>query len=255
VRNSDHVVKFSLQIKFTNPLYCNQVLDDWDAAGDSEAEREKAKKAEEAKTKAQAEAAANKKSKTQRIAQHQAERARRKAEDDDYESEEEDEAERRERLRRTEQDADLRHAEDLFGDIGISSARKATTAGAAVVIDPKDPNNTVNISSLPLFNPVTKTQFEQLRTTLTPILAASSKRPHYALFLQELAKQLAKDLPSDQIKKVASTLTALSNEKMKEEKAAQSGGKKSKAQKTKTSLVASRQQTADVNTYEETFGE
>ena len=68
---------------------------------------------------------------------------------------------------------------------------------------------------------------------------------------------MAKDLPSDQIKKIASGLTALSNEKMKEEKAADRTGKKSKAQKTKVALVASRNTStaADVNAYDDDLGE
>ncbi|XDG06934.1 hypothetical protein ABKA04_006549 [Annulohypoxylon sp. FPYF3050] len=234
----------------------SDVLESWDAAEDSEVEREKAKKAEEAKAKAEAEAAANKKSKAQRIAEKKAERARQLAESDE-ESEDEDEAERRERMRRTEKESDLKHAEDLFGDAGISlsTGRKATTVGSAVPIDAKDPNKTVNLSSLPLFNPQTKLQFENLRNTIVPIISANSKKAHYALFLQEFAKQLAKELPSDQIKKVASTLTALGNEKMKEEKAADKGGKKTKAQKTKTTLVTSRANTADVGTYDDDFGD
>ncbi|KAI6085461.1 translation initiation factor eIF3 subunit [Hypoxylon rubiginosum] len=235
----------------------SDVLDSWDAAEDSEVEREKAKKAAEAKAKADAEAAANKKSKAQRIAEHKAERARRLAESDESEDEDEDEAERRERVRRTEKESDLKHAEDLFGDAGISlsNGRKATTVGSAVPIDPKDPTKTVDLSSLPLFNPQTKTQFENLRNTVVPIIGSNHKKAHYTLFLQEFAKQLAKELPSDQIKKIASTLTALSNEKMKEEKAAEKGGKKTKAQKTKTTLVTSRANTADVGTYEEDFGD
>jgi len=236
----------------------SDVLDSWDAAEDSEVEREKAKKAAEAKAKAEAEAAANKKSKAQRIAERQAERAAAKAngDDDDDDSEDETEAQKRERLRRTEKESDLRHAEDLFGNIGISSGRKATTAGSAVPIDAKDPTKTVDLSSLPLFNPATKLQFEQLRNVVGPLLAGSSKKPHYTLFLQEFTKQLAKDLPSDQIKKIASTLTALSNEKLKEEKAAEKGGKKSKAAKTKTSLagVSRGGGVADTHTYEEEDG-
>lgn len=236
----------------------SDVLDSWDAAEDSEVEREKVRKAAEVKAKVDAEAAANKKSKSQRIAEHQAERARIAAEDDETSDEDETEAERRERLRRTEQDADLKHAEDLFGDIGISNNRKAPLPGAAVVLDTKDPSNTVNLGDLPLFKPHTKTQFEQLRTTLTPIITANSKKAHYTLFLQEFAKQLAKDLPSDQIKKVASTLTALGNEKMKEEKAADKGGKKTKAAKTKTSLVASRANATPIesfDSYNDAFGD
>ncbi|OTA93606.1 hypothetical protein M434DRAFT_11428 [Hypoxylon sp. CO27-5] len=235
----------------------SDVLESWDAAEDSEVEREKAKKAAEAKAKAEAEAAANKKSKAQRIAEHKAERARRLAEDEEESDEEETESQRRERMRRTEKDSDLKHAEDLFGDAGISlsNGRKATTVGSAVPIDPRDPTKTVDLSSLPLFNPQTKAQFENMRNILVPIIGGNSKKAHYALFLQEFAKQLAKDLPSDQIKKVASTLTALSNEKMKEEKAAEKGGKKTKAQKTKASLVASRPNTTDVGAYDDAFGE
>lgn len=236
----------------------SDVLDSWDAAEDSEVEREKAKKAAEAKAKADAEAAANKKSKSQRIAEKLAAKARAAMESDQDSSDDETEAQKRERLRRTEQEADLKHAQDLFGEIGINNARKGTTAGTAVVVDPKDPNATVNIAALPLFNPNTKTQFEHLRNTLIPILASNSKKAHYTLFLQEFSKQLAKDLPSDQIKKIASTLTALSNEKMKEEKVAEKGGKKSKAAKTKTTLAGVSRgggAGADVSTYDDAFGD
>jgi hypothetical protein len=77
------------------------------------------------------------------------------------------------------------------------------------------------------------------------------------LFLQEFVKQISKDLPSEQIKKIASGLTTLSNEKMKEEKAAEKGGKKTKAAKTKTVLNASRDVgvRADTAAYDEDFGE
>jgi translation initiation factor 3 subunit J len=151
----------------------------------------------------------------------------------------------------------LKHAEDLFSAVGISNSRKATTAANAVVIDSKDPSATINLASLPLFDPKTKLQFETLRETLIPVLANNSKKAHYVLFLQEFTKQLAKDLPSDQIKRIASGLTTLSNEKMKEEKMADKGTKKSKAQKTKVALVASRNATTnpDVNAYDDDFGE
>ncbi|KAJ8126704.1 hypothetical protein O1611_g6935 [Lasiodiplodia mahajangana] len=91
---------------------------------------------------------------------------------------------------------------------------------------------------------------------MVPIIGANHKKAHYTLFLQEFAKQLAKDLPSDQIKKISSSLTALGNEKMKEEKAADKSGKKTKAQKTKTQLVASRPNTTDVGAYDDdAFGD
>ncbi|RDL34628.1 Eukaryotic translation initiation factor 3 subunit J [Venustampulla echinocandica] len=234
----------------------SDVLDSWSAAEDSEVEREKAKVVAERKAKAEAEEKANKKSKAQRLAEKQAERARRLAEESD-ESSEEDEKTRRERLRRTEQDSDLKHAEDLFGNIGISNNRKVTTAANAVVIDAKDPAATVDLTALPLFDPKTKLQFEKMRDTLVPLIGGNNKKAHYTLFLQDFAKQLAKDLPSDQIKKIASTLTALGNEKMKEEKLAEKGGKKSKAQKTKATLVATRNVAtgADTNAYDDDYGD
>lgn len=141
-------------------------------------------------------------------------------------------------------------------EFGINS-RKAVTAANAVVVDAKDPASTVDLTALPLFDPKTKLQFEKLRDTLIPVITSNSKKAQYVIFLQEFTKQLVKDLPSDQIKKISSGLTALSNEKMKEEKAADKGGKKSKAQKTKVALVASRNTTttADVNAYDEDFGE
>lgn len=223
------------------------MLESWDAAEDSEVEAEKAKKAAEAKAKADAEAAANKKSKAQRIEEKRMATMRRKAqEDEDSSSEDEDEAALRERLRRTEQDSDLKHAEDLFGNVGINKNRGAIKA--AVVADPSDPANAIDLSSLPIFNPSTKDQFLKLREALTPILAANSKKAHYTIFMQEFTKQIMKDLPSDQIKKIASGLTTLSNEKMKEEKAAEKTGKKTKAAKNKATLVANRDTSSRADT-------
>ncbi|KAH7136613.1 translation initiation factor eIF3 subunit [Dactylonectria macrodidyma] len=235
--------------KFDDEEDDSDVLDSWDA-DDSEAEAEKAKVAAAAKAKAAAEAAAKKVPKGERIAQLKAQRAVQAALDDDSGDEDETEAERRERLRRTEQEADLAHASDMFGDAGLSAGR-AKTKTAAVVVDKNDPTRTVDIAKLPLFDPKTKGQFEALRLTIGPVIAANSKKAHYSLFLQELTKTLARDMPSDQIKKLASGLTALGNEKMKEEKAADKGGKKTKAAKTKTSLVTGRANAADTHAYED----
>jgi len=224
--------------KFDDEEEDSDVLDSWDAAEDSEVEREKAKKAAEAKAKAEAEEKANRKSKSQRIEEHKAANQRRKQEEDDSSDEEEDEAEKRARLRKTEQDSDLRHAEDLFGDLQVTNTRNISKP--VTLADPKDPTSSINLSALPIFNPNTKDQFAKLREALVPLLAANHKKAHYTLFMQEFTKQICKELPSDQIKKIASGLTTLSNEKMKEEKAAEKGGKKTKAAKTKSTLNADR---------------
>lgn len=216
-----------------------QLLDTWEAAEDSEAEREKEKKASEAKAKAEAEAKANKKPKSQRIEEKRMENMKRRQEAEEASSEEEeDEATKRARVLAQQQEADLKHAEDLFGHIGISKNRSAVKP--VTVQDPTDSANAIDLTTLSIFNPTSREQFANLRTTLAPLLAANAKKAQYTLFMQELVKDICKDLPSDQIKKIASALTTLSNEKMKEEKAAEKGGKKTKAAKTKTSLVATR---------------
>jgi translation initiation factor 3 subunit J len=231
-----------------------QVLESWDAAEDSEVEREKAKKAADAKAKAEAEAKANKKSKAQRIEEHREANRLRRQNDGLDSDDEETEEERRIRLRQQEIDGSRAQAEELFGDLSISNKR----AGKAITItDESDPSKAIDLSSLHIFNPNTKDQFTKLRETLTPLISANSKKGQYSLFLQEFVKQISKDLPSEQIKKIASGLTTLSNEKMKEEKAAEKGGKKTKAAKTKTVLNASRDvgTRADTAAYEEDFGE
>ena len=174
---------------------------------------------------------------------------RKQAEEEEDSSEEEDTATTRARLRQREQDSDLKHAEDLIGNIGINKTR-SDTKGVALM-DPRDPTSAIDLASLPLFNPNTKDQFLNLRETLVPVLAANSKKAQYTLFMQEFSKQIVKDLPSDQIKKIASGLTTLSNEKMKEEKLAEKGGKKSKAAKSKATLVANRDTSfkADTTSY------
>lgn len=225
-----------------------QVLETWDAAEDSEEEREREKKAAEAKAKAEAEAKAKHKSKAQRIAQHQAENARRRQEAEDEESsEEEDEAEKRARARQSEKDADLHHAADLFGEAGgISRDRSAPKH--ITIANNDDPTDTIDLSSLKIFDPAGKDQWTTLREILVPLISQNSKKAQYSIWLPEFVKQISKDLPSEQIKKIASALTTLSNEKMKEEKAAEKGGKKSKAAKTKVALSASR----DVSTKADT---
>lgn len=227
-------------------------MESWDAAEDSEVEREKAKKAAEAKAKAEAEAKANHKSRSQRIEEKRMEVMRRRQEEEEESSdEEEEEAEKRARLRKTEQDADLKHAEDLFGNIGVSKNRSAPKP--VTLQDSNDPTKSIELSSLSIFNPQTKDQFLKLRESLVPLISSNSKKAQYVLFLQEFTKQISKDLPSDQIKKIASGLTTLSNEKMKEEKAAEKGGKKTKAAKTKVALVAARDTSyrADTTAYDD----
>ncbi|GAB7359452.1 hypothetical protein MBLNU230_g6100t1 [Neophaeotheca triangularis] len=216
------------------------VLDDWDAAEDSEVEREKAKKTAEAKAKAEAEAKANHKSKSQRIEEKRAEAARRRQLDElDAEDSEEDEAAKRARIRAAEKENDLKVAEDMLGgmdNIGVSDKRGAVKP--VTIQESEDPADAIDLSKLKLFNPTTPAQFMKLRETIVPLLTANSKKPQYAIMMPELVKQLTAELNSEQMRKVATAVTTQSNEKMKAEKAQEKGGKKTKAAKTKGVLNA-----------------
>ncbi|KAJ5536865.1 hypothetical protein N7513_010051 [Penicillium frequentans] len=223
------------------------VLDSWDAAEDSEVEREKAKKAEEAEAAAKAKALANKKTKAQRVEEHREQRKKNAEDDSDFEDE--TEAEKRERLRRQEIDADLAHASDLFGEVDMKRNRGAPKA--IVISDNVDPTKSIDLSAMPLFKPTTKDQFTRLSDALIPLITPHSKKPQYAIWAQDFTRRLVKELPSSDIKKIASALTTASNEKMREERASDKGNKKTKAAKTKVSLVANRDSQVDSNTYDE----
>jgi len=240
----------------------NDVLDSWEAAEDSDEERAKEEKAKVAA----AAAAAAKKSKTQRIADHQAASAAKKAaaEAERLASENETPDARRRRVQQEEIENDLKHAVDLFSgttiedraDHGSTSPAPITDAKrkAILVVDPADASKSIDLGTLPLFNPTTKKQFQDLQDILAPLLAAHAKKPHYPHFVQEMTRLLIKDMSSEQIRKVASTCTTLTNEKLREEKAAEKGGKKTKAQKTKTVLVGAggkANEELDTKTYDE----
>ncbi|KAF2166493.1 hypothetical protein M409DRAFT_66538 [Zasmidium cellare ATCC 36951] len=224
------------------------VLESWDAAEDSEEEREKAKNAAEAKAKADAAAKAAHKSKSERLEEIREQRRRQKAvEDDEEESGDEDEADKRARLRASEKESDLQHAEDLFGGVGgVPASRSAPKA--ITVQEGDDPNDAIDLSKLKIFNPTNAKDFNKLREVLVPLLNQNGKKAHYELFMKEFTKQIVKDLNSQQVKNVASVLTTISNEKMREEKAAEKGGKKSKAAKTKTTLNANKNLARDADT-------
>lgn len=158
-------------------------------------------------------------------------------EEDGESSEEEDEATRRNRLRESEKNADLKHAEDLIADIALGSKKGPK---AIVVEDKNNPGQAIELSSIPIFKPATKLQFDELSKVLVPLLTAQSSRPHYSIWVGNFVKAVCADLPSAEIKKAASGLTALSNEKLKEEKDKDKGSKKTKAVKSKVSLAAGR---------------
>jgi translation initiation factor 3 subunit J len=150
--------------------------------------------------------------------------------------------------------SDLHHAEDLFGS-GSGPSRKPPTI-TSVVVDPKDPSSrTVDLASLAIFNPDSKLAFDRLRDVLVPLISKNSKAPGYNVFCQEFARAISQGLNgSEQIRLVASKLTTLANERLKEEKAAEKGKKGKKAEK-KASLAASGKEMdrLDTKNYEDEY--
>jgi len=81
--------------------------------------------------------------------------------------------------------------------------------------------------------PSSKEDFDKFEELLRGKITKYERSPHYVPFLESLFRQIAIDLESEDIKRLGSTLTALSNEKAKQQK----GTKGKKKTKQKASLV------------------
>ncbi|KAK9433992.1 eukaryotic translation initiation factor 3 subunit J [Lipomyces doorenjongii] len=195
------------------------VLDSWDA---SESDNEKPAKP--------APSIPPKKSLKQKIAERE-EEAKKKVEQKLKELEAEKSetpAERRARLQAIQLQADLDNAADLFGD-----AVEVEDAKVPAVMAPAEsgaPSGEPDLEDLAVMKPNTKEQFDELNTRLGALLTGLSRNPAYATtFLPSFMKTLVQPLNSEQVRKCASALTAVSNEKIKEERAADKSSKKKKA--------------------------
>ncbi|KAF3914612.1 hypothetical protein AA313_de0201043 [Arthrobotrys entomopaga] len=225
--------------KFDDEEEEEEVADAWDAE-DSDEEREKAKAKAEAEAKKAAEAAANKKPKTQRIAEHQARNAAERERLAQMLEEADDPQLAKERGRQAEMDADLATAGDLLGAVAIGSQSSRRQPGDRSLIQHKTESGeqiTIDLADLPLFHPKLKTDFDEIKNKLVPLFVGMQSKGHYPLFLQEYFRELAKGLSSEQIKKLSSGLTTLSNEKMREEKALDTKGKKPSKAKAKATVT------------------
>jgi len=80
--------------------------------------------------------------------------------------------------------------------------------------------------------PASKDDFDKFEELLRTKITKYEKSPHYVPFLESLFRQITIDLEADDIKRLGSTLTALSNEKVKQQKVT-----KGKKKKQKVSLV------------------
>jgi len=104
--------------------------------------------------------------------------------------------------RRRELESDLRSAADLVGDSPLA------------------------LSQFPLNS---KNDYESLAAALNALLMPHAHKPYYTVFVQSLLRSLTAPLPSEEVRKCATILSRLANEKQSQEKAAQRSGKKTKA--------------------------
>lgn len=86
------------------------------------------------------------------------------------------------------------------------------------------------LDSLITFEPRTKEDFQKFsRLIIEYIVKRQENKPLYASFVEHHARELAAPLKDVEVRKVASGLTTLANEKQKEQRDKASGKKKTKA--------------------------
>ncbi|KAJ7126791.1 eukaryotic translation initiation factor 3 subunit J [Mycena epipterygia] len=149
-----------------------------------------------------------------KLAQKEAERAARieAGEDDDYDSDVVlDPREKARRDKERELNADLNNAAELFGAAALGGTSSA------------------ELDSLISFQPRTKDDFVKFSSQIIEvIIKRHQSKPLYPAFIEHLARELAMPLKDVEVRKVASGLTTLANEKQKEQRDKASGKKKPK---------------------------
>ncbi|KAL1422098.1 hypothetical protein MTO96_003905 [Rhipicephalus appendiculatus] len=168
------------------------VKDNWD---DEEEEKEATPPAEASMTAV----APKKKKPLSQIIQEKEERRRREAEEKRAREEQQraamtPEEEQAEKLRRQrmQEEADLQLAKEAFGlteSDGIDSLQ-----------------------------PVTRDDFDNLRKALATKLTACERSPHYMGFLDDLLRDLSLNMEPEDVKRLSSSLNAVANEKVKQQK-------------------------------------
>lgn len=200
-----------------------QVASDWDESS------------EEEKPKSTAVAPPPKKKGTlkQKLAQKEAEKAARIARGEFNEDElvEMHPQERARIDREKELQSDLKNAADLFGGLGVGTS---------------------SLQDIVRLDPKTKEDFQTLSTLIVEhIIKPHQSKPLYHQFVEMHVKELALPLKDVEVRKAASTLTTLANEKQKEAKDKASGKKKPKATAKATIGAAKVVGKIDTTAYEE----
>lgn len=150
------------------------------------------------------------------------------------EEEDEDPAEKKRRERQMQMQQDLENARSLFGDATIAAAAAAaagSTNGSSLLNGGDTSNNA--LAAFP--NPKAKEDFDALSETLAKqMISLYGNKPLYPYFMENFVRAVCMPLENLDVKKCASTLTTLANEKQRLAKEAT--GKKGGKGKAKPSL-------------------
>ncbi|RXW15047.1 hypothetical protein EST38_g10805 [Candolleomyces aberdarensis] len=145
-----------------------------------------------------------------KLAEKEAEKAQRAEEGDEYDSDDVlDPRAKALKDKERELNSDLSNAAELFGAAGLGGSKNA------------------ELDALISAQPRTKEDFQKLSSQIFEyIIKRHQSKPLYASFVEQLARDISQPLKDVEVRKVASNLTTLSNEKQKEQKDKASGKKK-----------------------------
>ncbi|THH15338.1 hypothetical protein EW146_g5126 [Bondarzewia mesenterica] len=206
----------------------NEPVSDWEQSSEEEEEKPKSTVVAPPKKKGTLKA---------KLAEKEAARAAAQAEEDDETYDEDavlDPRAKAQEDKEKELDADLNNAAELFGAAALGGTSNK------------------ELDSLISFNPRTKDDFENFSSQIIEfIVKRHQDKPLYASFVEHHVRQLAMPLRDVEVRKAASGLTTLANEKQKEQRDKASGKKKPKAA-AKPLLGASKVSSKhDTNVYDE----
>ncbi|KAJ1772138.1 Translation initiation factor 3 subunit J component [Coemansia sp. RSA 1813] len=204
----------------------SDIPDNWDES-DNSSDEENAKAADVPAPKPK-----TKKTLAEKIAERQAEREAKKsaaeaALDDDSDEDDGLDAQERERLRQVE--SDLQNTDDLFAGLTVKDTEMNKTI--------------VNI------NPKTQAEFDEFQKALVERIQKCQNNRVYVPFLEKFIRELALPLKDVDVRKFASTLTALANEK---QRAARDNKTKKKSGK-KATVVSAPKNQMDMTDYSKGF--
>lgn len=166
-----------------------------------------------------------------KIAEREAAKAARAGDDVDYDEDSVLDPREKARLdKERELQSDLDNAATLFGAAGLGGAIPLSTIASPSLTAIRPGSSSKELDALLSFEPRTKDDFHAFSEKIVQLITKRlQNRPLYHAFVEYHVRQLAEPLKDTEIRKAASGLTTLANEKQKEQRDKAAGKKKPKA--------------------------